>query len=369
MKAVSSYCFYTTIIVSVIIVILGLVFLSPIVNLLGADSDNAEFTKDYLQYIFLGTPFLMLGGSLNNIFRSAGLIRQSTVGLVIGNLTNIILDYIFIIQLDMATAGAAIATSLGFLIQTVYYVVCMVNFNRKNNQLLPLSPKAYKPTIHLIGNVLAIGIPGALITVLISVTNIIVNNFIGIYGSNVVASYGIAFRLNQLPILLSVGLSLGVGPLIGYLFGAKETTRLKKAMNLSTVYGVVMGVFLMVFFISTGRIWVRLFLEESSLVNQAVLFLNVLCLSAPILGVINMVTSYFQAVGKPIQSLIITLGKNFIIFIPAIILLNTLFALNGVIAALPITEYIIGILCIVLYKVDIRNINKLEMDPCVEGNL
>lgn len=95
------------------------------------------YTCDYLLYIFIGAPFIMLSNGLIHLFRSAGLIKQSTIGLILGNAVNIVLDYVFIIPLGLGAAGAA-ATSLGFVFSTLYYFACMIKQNREGNLLFPL---------------------------------------------------------------------------------------------------------------------------------------------------------------------------------------------------------------------------------------
>ena len=115
-----NFCVYAIAIAGIITLILGLVFLKLLVNMAGADADNTAYTFDYLKYIFMGAPFIMLANGFVHLFRSAGLIKQSTIGLVLGNVINIVLDCIFIVVLGWGTAGAALATSLGFMCAAVY---------------------------------------------------------------------------------------------------------------------------------------------------------------------------------------------------------------------------------------------------------
>jgi Na+-driven multidrug efflux pump len=142
---------------------------------------NIAYTCDYLKWIFAGAPFIMLANGFVHLFRSVGLIKEGTIGLVLGNGINMVLDYVFIAILGWGTAGAALATSLGFVCAAVYYVVCMIRRERKENQLVPLSPKRFSPNTAMIRSVVGIGIPGALITVRMRVSNIVLNNYIGIY--------------------------------------------------------------------------------------------------------------------------------------------------------------------------------------------
>ncbi len=352
--ATMNFCVYAMVIAGVITLALGLVFLRPLAKVSGADADNLTYTCDYLKWIFIGAPFIMLANGFVHLFRSVGLIKESTIGLVLGNVINMILDYVFIAILGWGTAGAALATSLGFVCATIYYLICMICEEHRGNQLVPWTPKRCSPNTATIRNVVSIGIPGALITVLMSVSNIVLNNYISIYGSDAVASYGIAYKLDMVPILLSVGLSQGVAPLVGYCYGGNEKKRMLGIIKYTIRYGVFMGAIFTVVFILWGKQLAAIFLQDDVLIEQTGYFLKILCLSAPMLGVINMMTSYFQALGKAIKSLTITVLRNAVLFIPGVIMLNYFWKLNGVIAAQPVVETILTIICIVMYIHDIN---------------
>lgn len=352
-----NFCVYAMAIAGVITLVLGLAFLQPLAKISGADADNIAYTCDYLKWIFIGAPFIMLANGFVHLFRSVGLIKESTIGLVLGNVINMVLDYVFIVIFGWGTAGAALATSLGFVCATIYYIVCMIREEYKGNQLVPLNPKRFSPKAEIVRNVVSIGIPGALITVLMSVSNIVLNNYISIYGSDAVASYGIAYKLNMIPILLSVGLSQGVAPLVGYYYGGNRKKQMSDIVKYTALYGVLMGAVFTAVFVLFGKPLATMFLQDGALIEQTGYFLKILCLSAPMLGVINMMTSYFQALGKAIKSLIITVLRNAVLFIPGLIILNYFWKLNGVIAAQPVVETILTIICIFMYIKDIRSDN------------
>ena len=349
-----NFCVYAMVVAGILTLVLGLLFLNPLAELVGADEANIGYTSDYLKYIFIGAPFTLLANGFVHLFRSAGLIKESTIGLVLGNAINIVLDYVFIVVFHWGTAGAALATSLGFVCATVYYVVCMIREEMKGNELIQLVPSHFHPDAGMVKNVVTIGIPGALITVLMSVANIVLNNFIGIYGSDAVASYGIAYKIDLVPIMLSVGLAQGITPLIGYCYGAGEKKRMSDTLRYSIGYGVALGAIFTVCFLLLSRPLAAIFLHDENLIEQTGYFLRILSLSAPMLGIINTVTNYFQALGKAASSLAITLMRNAILFIPAVILLNYIWNLNGVIAAQPIVETILAIVCVIMYLREAR---------------
>lgn len=349
-----NFCVYAMAIAGVITLVLGLAFLQPLAKISGADADNIAYTCDYLKWIFIGAPFIMLANGFVHLFRSVGLIKESTIGLVLGNVINMVLDYVFIVIFGWGTEGAALATSLGFVCATIYYIVCMIREEYKGNQLVPLNPKRFSPKAEIVRNVVSIGIPGALITVLMSVSNIVLNNYIGIYGSDAVASYGIAYKLDMIPILLSVGLSQGVAPLVGYYYGGNQKKRMSDTVKYTVLYGVILGALFTAVFVLLGRPLASVFLQDNLLIEQTAYFLRILCLSAPMLGIINMMTSYFQALGKAVKSLVITLLRNAVLFIPGVIVLNALWQLNGVIAAQPAVETVLALICMVMYIRDSR---------------
>lgn len=353
-RGVLNFCLYSMIFAGIIILIVGIIFTEPIAKLSGADAENIVYTNDYLRYIFIGAPFIIISNGLVHLFRSIGFIKESTIGLALGNSINIIFDFVFIVLLKCGTAGAALATSFGFFCSTIYYLICMIKAEKKGNLLIALSIKEFAPNKKMIGSIVSIGIPGALITVLLSVSNIILNNFIGIYGSDSVASYGIAYKVDMIPVMLSVGLSQGVAPLVGYYYGAGKSDRMAQTMKLSTIYGIVLGSIFLVAFCLFGTNLANIFLHDEALIRKAGYFIKVLGLSAPMLGIINMVTSYFQALGEAVKSLFITIMRNAILFIPAVILLNHLWQLNGVIAAQPVVETILAVICIIMYSKDCR---------------
>lgn len=162
-----NFCTYAMLIAGVIVMIIGLLFLPRIVMMIGADEVNMGYTADYLLYIFIGTPFIMLSNGLIHLFRSTGLIKEGTLGLMIGNGTNIVLDFLFINIFGWGAAGAAAATSLGFVISSLYYLLCLIKKNKNDDPLFDLAPSSFNIEINMIKDVVKMGIPGALISVLV----------------------------------------------------------------------------------------------------------------------------------------------------------------------------------------------------------
>ncbi len=344
-----NFCTYAMAIAGIGVMILGLLFINQIADIIGSETENFEYTCDYLRWIFIGTPAIMLANGLVHSFRSIGLVKEAAIGLAVGNGVNIVFDWILIVLFKMGTKGAAAATSFGFVCAAIYYTICLMIQERKQNKCVKMSPKYFSGEKEMISNVIKIGIPGALITVMMSVANIVLNNFIGIYGSDAVASYGIAYKIDMFPIMLSVGLSQGAAPLVGYCYGRKNRERLACSMRAATLYGVVSGAIFTIVLFFFSRILAGVFLDNEKLITQTAWFLRLLCFHAPLLGVINMVTAYFQALGKALNSLIITILRNVVLFIPGVAALNYFFKLNGVILTQLIVEIVLTVICLIMY--------------------
>lgn len=343
------FCSYAIAICSVVVMILGLLFIRQIAEIIGAYDMNMEFTCDYLRWIFIGAPAIMLANGFVHCFRSVGLIREATIGLLIGNGINILFDWIFIVPMKLGTKGAAMATALGFVCATVYYILCVFAQERKSSEVVRISPQRFSYDKKIVFDVIAIGIPGAMITVLMSVSNIVLNNFISRYGSDAVAAYGIAYKVDMFPIMLSVGLAQGTAPLLGYYFGRREHRKLSKTMQIATGYELLLGgVFTLLLFLGSSVI-VRIFLKERELIELTAFFLKLLCFHAPVLGIINMVTSYFQALGKARNSLWITILRNILLFIPRVVLMNYVWGLQGVMLTQLFVEIVLAGICLVMY--------------------
>lgn len=138
-----NFCMYGMAFAGVVILVAGCLLMEPIAKLSGADAENMEYTCDYLKYIFLGAPFIIISNGAVHLFRSIGFIKESTIGLALGNSINIVFDFIFIVLWGWGTAGAALATSFGFFCSTVYYLICMIRSERKGNKLITLSIKSF----------------------------------------------------------------------------------------------------------------------------------------------------------------------------------------------------------------------------------
>ena len=326
------------IILAVIITIPALLFIRPVVFLLGARDAVIEPTIAYLAPLTTGSIIILGNFALGVILRSEGAAIAAMKGMIIGTVINIILDPVMIFLLDWKIAGAAWATVIGNLAGLAYYLYC---YARHSILKLNFSGAIFRS--EYLKNIFAIGIPSGVNQALMSVANIITNNLAATYGAVVLGAMGIAQRVNSLIILLLIGLATGCQPLIGYNYGAKNKQRLYSILKTSMAIAIILGSVLLVIFLIFTKYTIAIFTGIPEVIESGTYILRAISSSAPIIGIIMICMNSLQAMGKAMPSLILSAGRQGIFYIPILFLLNGLFGFNGFIFTQPIVDVLMCI--------------------------
>lgn len=358
-KQISSFCVFSSIGAGVLLLSLILIFINPLVSGLGASAGAvSEYSRDYLKYIALGGPLIVTSITASNLIRGEGAAKESMIGMMIGTVTNIILDPVMILIFDMGVGGAAIATVIGNLASVVYYAFYLI----RGNSILSCNPKRFYAGNGIAANVIPIGVPAAINNILMSLSNIILNNLMKDYGEAAVAALGIAMKVNMLIVFVQMGMGMGIQPLIGYSFGAKNIKRLKGTIKFTILCTVIFGTILSVlYFIFTSSI-INLFNGENDplVTEYGVKILRALIITGPFIGIMFAFNFAFQGMGKPVPSLVLSLGRQGLIFLPVVIIMNRIFAFDGIIYAQPAADLICVVLSAIMFAVIVRKQKKAE---------
>lgn len=342
-KKISSFSILTALAASIVIMALILALINPLVTALGATNNSIRaYAFDYLKYIAIGAPSIVLTGVFGNLVRGEGAPKVAMAGMMIGAIANIILDPIMILTLRLGVGGAAIATVIGNTMSVVFYLIYFL----KGYSSLSFSPKKYAFRQGIAKNVIFIGIPAALNNILISLSNIILNNCMKTYGDEAVAALGIASKVNMLIIFLQMGIGIGIQPLIAYSYGAKNMKRLKSAMKFSMLCTLVIGIaFTSVYYIFSPQI-INIFNgEKNELVTDfGVKILRALNFAGPFIGILFVFNFSFQGMGKTVESFILSISRQGLVFLPFVIIMQKYVGFKGVIYAQPVAD----VTCIVL---------------------
>lgn len=356
-KNVTSFSFYACILVGIVCGATLIIFMEPILKFIGTSSNTYNFTKSYLLIIALGAPFVCLQTSFGGIVRAEGASKQAMIGMMIGTILNIVLDPIMILNMNMGVKGAALATIIGNIASCIYYIYYFLF--RKT--CLSINIKDFVLKSDIIKNILMIGIPVSLNTILISGANIILNNFAASYSDTVVTALGISGRVNMIAIMLLLGLSQGSQPFIGYNFASKNYNRMHQAIKFSMICSIIIGVTTFVITFIFAEPIVKIFLSEPpEVVSYGKYFIRANMSACTILGVQFILMSTFQAMGKGGSALIVSLCRQGFAFVPAIIIGNMLFGLNGIVWAQPFADVSSVVISSTMYFFINRNIKNKE---------
>lgn len=347
-KKTSSFCFWTSSTIGVIALIFILIFRVPICRAIGASDATIDYAVQYLAIVAFGIPFLIISNAFSNIIRSEGQANIAMLGMIIGNLINIVLDPVMILGFKWNVAGAAIATVLGNVFSACFYAVHLSS--KKSMLSIKLSDYSFEKKI--IGGVFAIGIPASLNSILMSVSNIVINSFMAKHGDLQLAGLGVAMKVNMIAVMLLIGVGTGIQPLLGYCFGAGNRQRYKSVLLFSTVFAFALScVMTAICYIGAAPL-ARAFLDNDEAFGYAFEFSRIYIMSGPILGILFVFMNAIQSMGAAIPSLILSVSRQGIIYFP---ILLTISVVNNTPKHLamtqPCTDYIAAALAVVLFLV------------------
>ena len=353
-KKISSFCFYASIAVGIIMAVVFIVGRPVILKIIGSTSLTDEFAAEYFTYVALGAPFVLLSVTFSNIVRGEGAAKEAMFGMLLGTIVNIILDPIMILTMNMGVAGAAIATVIGNVASAVYYIIYLCG----KKTILSFKPSDFKIGDGILAGVFAIGVPAGLNNVLLSTANIVLNNFLKEYGENAVAAMGIASKINLAAVLLMIGVGTGIQPLVGYNYGAKNYKRMYAVMKFAMMCTCIIGLVVSAICIIFARPAVAMFIDDEKIIEKGIPMLRALMISPVFLGVMFIFTFSLQGMGKAIPSLILTLSRQGIAFFPALLILSPLFKLDGIIFAQPVADIFSTIVSVIIFIVIFKNLKK-----------
>lgn len=362
-KNISAFCLYAGIAAGIIGTILMFTFMRPILEAVGTSENTFGFAREYLSWVACGGVAIVISCAFSNLVRGEGASQNAMAGMMAGTITNIILDPIFILDsflgipcLGMGVAGAAIATVIGNLVSIVVYFIHVAS----KNSILTLSPKYFAVRGGILKGVFLIGLPASLTNILMSLSNIIMNKFLVGYGDVNVAGMGIAMKANMLVIFVQFGIAMGMQPLVGYSFGAKNFRRMKATMKFSMLCNITAGVALTALYFVFTRQIISIFINDELVIEAGIRMLRALMFSSPVVGILFIFNFSFQAMGKALPSLSLAVSRQGFVFLPAVIILNKVLGLQGIVLAQPLADYVSILMALCMFLYMNRGFRRLE---------
>lgn len=354
---VASTALYSSISVGAVIIIISMVFLHPILKLLGATDSILPYAATYAGIYIVSCIFNVFNVTMNNIVTSEGAAKTTMCALLIGAVLNIALDPLFIYVFDLGVAGAAIATAISQVVSTCVYLTYIL----RKKSVFHFRVKDCTYSREIMSEIFKIGIPTLVFQILTSLSISLINNAAGDYGDSAIAGMGVVTRLISMGSLSVFGFIKGFQPIAGYSYGAKKFDRLREAIKTSilwsTVFCVIFGLVLALFPTAIVSQFTK---GDAEMIRIGAASLRANGITIMLFGFYTVYSSLFLALGKGKEGFILGACRQGICFIPVILLLPMVWGLNGILYAQPIADVLSAIITVFMAIPLHKGLNEMQ---------
>ena len=340
-----------SVVTGIVAAVLFELLIQPLCWLFGATEGNLPYALDYGRIIILGFPFIAICSSFGGVIRADGRPKASMVGLLIGCITNIILDPIFIFVFHWGVKGAAFATIIGQFLNAVYFVVCVFRF-----KTIKLEKRYFIPKRRIAGKIITLGTSSFINQIAAVFVIAVMNNLLvkygaaSKYGADIpLAALGITMKASQLITSITLGISSGIQPIFGYNYGSGQYSRVKETLKKVIICNLLIMVAATFIFQVFPEQITLLFGQESDLYMEFAVrcFRTYLlaCICIPVSGVIGI---FFQAIGRPVPAAALSLSRQIIFSVPAMFILGSMMGVEGILWSGPLSDTLSCIVSIIV---------------------
>ncbi len=340
----------------------GTVLLEPLLKLFGASSSNIGYAKEYLQVILIGAPLNAIGFGMNNFIRGEGNPKIAMFTMLIGAFLNMILDPIFIFVFDMGVRGAALATIISQAVSAIW----VLRYFLSGKSILSFKRKYLVPNLKIIKKIVANGVAPFSMQIAASMVTALYNSNLQTYGGDMAtSSMGVINSVSMMIAMPIFGINQGSQPIMGYNYGAKKYDRVKKTFKYAAIAATTITTLGFIIVQLFPDIIIKAFVGEQGasgqLMSIAVPGMRTLLMAFPFVGFQIVSSAYFQATGKPRQSMLLSLSRQVLILIPALLILPRLLGLRGVWMAGPIADFTSFVIAALLMTFSLKHLRNEEL--------
>ena len=349
--------FTLIIVASVLITIIGLVFMHKILGLFGSSADTEVYAREYMQIIFFGTIFNMLSFGLNHSIRSDGSPKVAMLSMLIGAGTNIILDPIFIFVFGMGVRGAAIATVISQIVSAIW----ILYYFTKGKSNLKIKREYLSLDKAIVFSIFSIGVSPFSMQIAQSVVQVLANNALKTYGGDL--AIGAMTIINSVAMIFMMpifGLNQGSQPIIGYNYGAEKYKRVKQAVKSATIVATIIVSIGWIITQAAPHLLISIFNRDEQLVGIASTGMRIFLFMLPVVGAQVISSNYFQSIGKAKISMFLSLLRQVILLIPCLIILPKIFGLTGVWLAGAVADGLSSLITLIIFSMSVRKLKDKE---------
>lgn len=346
-------------ITSFLFMVFALLNLERLLWLFGAREESMPYAMEYMRIILYASVLQGPAVGCNHFMRADGSPKTAMMSMFIGAGFNILFDYLFIYRFQLGMTGAALATIGGQGLSALWGISYFIS--KRSNMKLRL--KYMKLSVRRISDIILAGLPSFTNQISGSILSLVLNNALRLYGGAVaIAGMGAISSLQQLLVLPTIGISHGAQPIIGYNRGAENYHRIKETLGKAIMTATIIALI--------GFIVTRLFPEtligffgnEKEFLNFGGKAIRIWLLMLPVIGVQIIGSLYFQAVGRPRISLLLTLSRQILILLPMLLLMSNLFGLEGILVSAPIADAISFLITGGFLLVELKRLNGLKKE-------
>lgn len=321
----------------------GLLTIDPLFTALGATPDVLPLVRDYMQIWYLGMIFLVVPMVGNSAIRAAGNTATPSIIMTVAAGINIALDPLFILGLAglprLELQGAALATVIA---RALTFVASLLVLHYKEHLLCFQRPKLSE-MLRCWLDILRIGLPAAMTSMITPISVGIITSLLATYGQEAVAAFGVASRIESFALITLFALAASMGPFVGQNWGAKAYSRVQRSLKVSFQFCLFWGMLMAVVLAASGKQLVSLFNSTPEVVAIAALYLLIVPITYAPAGIIQVSSATFNALGKPIPSVVMTSVRMFVLYIPLAYLGAHFFGVEGIFAATGLSNLLTGI--------------------------
>ncbi|XRE44696.1 Multi antimicrobial extrusion protein (Na(+)/drug antiporter), MATE family of MDR efflux pumps [Tenacibaculum discolor] len=340
-----------TIALSILFVLLGTFFSTPILRLFGANGDIITPATEYFDVIVWGVPFLAFAMMGNPVVRAVGKPNYAMLTMLFPAIANIFLDVIFIKFMNLGMYGAGLATSISYAVSGLFILWFFISKRTE----LKIIPKYFKLNFSIVKEIVSLGGVTVVRQGTISILTIVLNYSLFKYGGEIsIAIYGIINRVMLFALFPVLGVTQGFLPIAGYNYGANNTERVKETIKTSILFGTGIAVLIFILIMLFPNELVGVFTEDEKLLNLTPSALITAFLATPVITTQLIGSAYFQAAGKALPALLLTLLKQGFFLIPLVYILPKFYGVNGVWMSFPIADVLSTVLTYAYLKREVR---------------
>lgn len=351
--------------VAVVFLVICLLFLKPLLYLFGCTDIIYPYAFDYGKIIIIGLPFMLLSTVTGSMIRADGSPKYAMLTVLAGCAINVVLDAVFIFPLQMGVEGAAIATVLGLFVSAVLGLRYLPHFKS-----IKLTRESFKLQLKTCGKVCVLGVSSFINQGTTVVVSALVNNLMrkygaaSAYGAEIpITAMGIVMKVNSILVAFLIGIASGSQPIVGYNYGAKKYTRVKKTYQWAAIAAIVIAVIGLAVFQLKPMWLISIFGSESDLYNQfAIKCFRIFLLCCVPMAFHTVTCIFLQAIGRPIKSALLSLSRQIILFIPLALILPCFIGIDGVLWAAAWGDGLSFLIAVALCALEIKKMNVDEAE-------